>query len=133
MKELEHLFSPIQIGAMEVKNRIVMSPMGTLLASITGEVTQSLIHYHTVRAKGGVGLIVTEDTTICPKYKYGLNTLTLNEDRFIPGWSNLARAVHAFGAKIAPSLIHPSFNARSALSGAQPVAATSWSGISTVM
>lgn len=124
MRELKHLFSPIQIGTMEVKNRLVMSPMTTGLASPTGEVTQSLIHYHTVRAKGGAGLIVTEDTTSCPKYKYALNTLTLNEDGFIPGWSDLARAVHAFGAKIAPSLIHPSFNARSALSGVQPVAAT---------
>jgi 2,4-dienoyl-CoA reductase-like NADH-dependent reductase (Old Yellow Enzyme family)/thioredoxin reductase len=122
MKELKHLFNPISIGAIEVKNRIVMSPMGTNLASPNGEVTQSLISYYAARAEGGVGLIVTEDATIGPKY--GVNSLMLNDDRFISGWIDLARAIHAFGAKIAPQLIHPSFNARSALTGVQPVAAS---------
>jgi 2,4-dienoyl-CoA reductase-like NADH-dependent reductase (Old Yellow Enzyme family)/thioredoxin reductase len=122
MEELKHLFNPISIGAIEVKNRIVMSPMGTNLASPNGEVTQSLISYYAARAEGGVGLIVTEDATIGPKY--GVNSLMLNDDRLIPGWVELARAVHAFGAKIAPQLMHPSFNARSALNGVQPVAAS---------
>ena len=54
MKELRHLFSPISIGAIEVKNRIVMSPMGTNLGSPNGEVTQSLISYYAARAEGGV-------------------------------------------------------------------------------
>src|SRR4030042_1869877 len=124
MRELKHLFKPIRIGAIEVKNRIVMSPMGTGLGSSNGEVTQSLINYHVARARGGVGLIMTEDTTVCPKYKSEFKSPALHEDRFISGWSDLARAVHAFGAKIAPQLIHPSFNARSAVSGAQPVAAS---------
>jgi 2,4-dienoyl-CoA reductase-like NADH-dependent reductase (Old Yellow Enzyme family)/thioredoxin reductase len=122
MKKLKHLFNPISIGAIEVKNRIVMSPMGTNLASPNGEVTQSLISYYAARAEGGVGLIVTEDATIGPKY--GVNSLMLNDDRFIQGWKDLTRAVHAFGAKIAPQLMHPSFNARSKLTGVQPVAAS---------
>ena len=124
MKEFKHLFSPIRVGSLEVKNRIVMSPMGTGLASVNGEVTASLINYYTARARGGVGLITTEDTLVCPKYWYGPNNPRLNEDRFIQGWSDLARAVHVFGAKIAPQLMHPSFNARSTLSGIQPVAAS---------
>ncbi len=122
MKELRHLFSPIRIGAAEIKNRIVMSPMGTNLASSNGEVTESLIGYYTARAKGGVGLIVTEDATIGPKY--GVNSLMLNDDRMIQGWRDLTRAVHTFGAKIAPQLMHPSFNARSSITGVQPVAAS---------
>ena len=124
MKELKHLFSSVRIGAMEVKNRIVMSPMTTNLGSPDGEVTQSLMNYLIARARGGVGLIITEDSIVCPEYRYGPNNPRLDEDRFIQGWSDLAQAIHAYGAKIAPQLIHPSFNARSSLSGVQPVAAS---------
>lgn len=122
MKELKHLFNPLLIGGMEIKNRIIMSPMGTNLCSDDGEVTQSLINYHAARAEGGVGLIITEDVTIGPKYS--MNTLKLNDDRFIPGWKNLSSKVHEFGTKIAPQLIHPSFNARPSLKGTQPVSAS---------
>ena len=124
MRKLEHLFNPISIGAMEVKNRIVMAPMATNLSSPDGEVSKALIIYHTVRAQGGVGFIITEDTTISESAKYGRCTLGLFDDRFIPGWQELTEAVHSYGAKIAPQLIHPSFNSRSSLSGVQPVAAS---------
>jgi len=122
MKKLEHLFSPIRIRQMEVKNRTVMSPAATNLASENGGVTPSLINHYSLRARGGVGLIITEDATIGPQYLW--RNLSLCEDRLIPEWRKLVEAVHAFGAKLAPQLIHPSFNARSALTGAQPVAAS---------
>lgn len=122
-KRVKHLFKPIKIGGVEVRNRIAMAPMLTNLASDEGEVTKSLIRYYEARAKGGVGLIITGDTTIGPKYHS--NNLSLASERFIPGWRELTRAIHAFGAKIVPQLIHPAFNAPSALnSGAQPVAAS---------
>jgi len=122
-KRLEHLFKPIKIGTLEIKNRIAMAPMVTNLASGTGEVTQSLIEYYEARARGGVGLIITGDTTIGPEYHS--NNLSLADDRLIAGWRSLTRALHAYGTKIAPQLIHPSFNAASALNaGVQPVAAS---------
>ena len=123
MIKFKNLFNPISIGRIEVKNRIVMSPMGTNFASPDGKVTQSLINYYAARAEGGVGLIVTEDVTIGPKYS--MNTLMLDDDRLIPGWQDLVQRVHAFGAKIAPQLIHPAFHARSSFNnGAQPVSAS---------
>jgi len=122
MGKLKYLFSPILIRHMEVKNRIVMSPAATNLASPHGGVTPSLINHYSLRARGGVGLIITEDTTIGPQYLW--HNLSLREDRLIPEWRELVEAVHSFGAKIAPQLIHPSFNARSALTGVQPVAAS---------
>jgi 2,4-dienoyl-CoA reductase-like NADH-dependent reductase (Old Yellow Enzyme family)/thioredoxin reductase len=122
MEKLKHLFSPIRIRQMEVKNRIVMSPAATNLASQDGGMTPSLINHYSLRAQGGAGLIITEDTTIGPRYLW--RNLSLSEDRLIPEWRGLAKAVHSFGAKLAPQLIHPSFNARSALTGVQPVAAS---------
>lgn len=68
MKKLKHLFSPIRIGTMVVRNRIVMAPTGSNLATHEGEVTQTQINFYEARARGGVGLIVCEDTTIGAKY-----------------------------------------------------------------
>src|SRR4030042_6445524 len=122
MGKLKHLFRPIQIRHMEVKNRSVMSPAATNLASPHGGMTPPLINHYSLRARGGVGLIITEDTTIGPQYLW--RNLSLSEDRLIPEWRELVEAVHSFGAKIAPQIIHPSFNARSSLSGMQPVASS---------
>ncbi|MBM4332630.1 MAG: FAD-dependent oxidoreductase [Deltaproteobacteria bacterium] len=124
MTKIKNLFSPIKIRSMEVRNRLVMAPMGTNLASQEGEVTPSLISYYEARARGGVGLIITDDTTITSSAIYHPNGLRLHDDRLIQSWKNLTQAVHAQGAKIAPQLIHPSFNAPSAFSGVQPVAAS---------
>ena len=124
MTDLKHLFAPIRIAAMEVKNRIVMSPMSTNLGTPQGFVTPALIHYFSARARGGVGLIVTGDVSVDPKGRYQERTLGLYDDQFIPGWTELTRAVHEHGARIAPQVIHPSFNAHSSLTGVQPVAAS---------
>jgi len=124
MRELKLLFAPIAIGTMEVKNRIVMSPMTTNLGSLQGEVTPAEIQFLTARARGGVGLIITGDVTIDPKARYQNRSLGLYDDKFISGWKDLTRAVQSHGAKICPDLMHPSFNSPSALSGVQPVAAS---------
>lgn len=121
--KLEHLFRPIQIGPWEIKNRIVMAPMATNLCAPDGTVTQVQIDHYVARAKGGVGLIIAEDSTVGPNYV--ARTVSLANDKFIPGWKRLTEAVHAHGTKIMPQIFHPSFNAPSALNnGAQPVAAS---------
>ena len=56
----QKLFQPIKINQLEVKNRIFMSPMSTNFATKDGYVTDEMIYYYSRRAKGGVGLIVTE-------------------------------------------------------------------------
>jgi len=122
--KLRYLFDPLRIGAMEVKNRLVMAPMGTNLASLEGKVTPSLISYYQARARGGVGLIITDDTTITSSAIYHPHGLRLDQDPLIQSWKELTQAVHAYGAKIAPQLVHPSFNAPSVFSGVQPVAAS---------
>ena len=124
MGKLEYLFRPIRIGSMEVKNRLVMAPMGTNLGSEQGEPTPSMISYYTARARGGVGLILTDDTTITASALYHRKGLRLDVDHLIPSWKKLTQEVHSHGAKIAPQLVHPSFNAPSTFSGLQPVAAS---------
>ena len=122
--KLRYLFDPLRIGAMDVKNRLVMAPMGTNLASLEGKVTPSLVSYYQARARGGVGLIITDDTTITSSAIYHPHGLRLDQDPLIQSWKELTQAVHVYGAKIAPQLVHPSFNAPSVFSGVQPVAAS---------
>ena len=52
----EHLFAPIKIRDMELKNRIILPAMGTRMAAENGAVTDKLIAYHAARAKGGCAL-----------------------------------------------------------------------------
>ena len=61
------LFSPIKVGTTEVKNRVFMPPVSTNLAD-HGYVTDDLVDHYRARAKGGVGLIITEVVTVEPTY-----------------------------------------------------------------
>ena len=57
--ELEHLFSPVTINGMTLKNRAVMPAMGTDYGNADGTVSDRLIAYLARRARGGTGLIIT--------------------------------------------------------------------------
>lgn len=110
MPQYPHLLSPIQIGKTTVKNRVFMPPLSTNLAD-KGYVTDALVAHYAARARGGVGLIVTEVTTVEPTYIYLPGDMSIHDDSFIPGWQKLTAAVHQYGAKILPQLFHPAYMA----------------------
>lgn len=110
MNSYQHLFSPIQIGTTTVKNRVFMPPISTNLAD-KGYVTDELVEHYAARAKGGVGLIITEVTTVEPTYIYLPGDMSICDDSYIPGWKKLTDAVHKYGAKILPQLFHPAYMA----------------------
>lgn len=110
MKEFSHLFSPIKVGETIVKNRVFMPPISTNLAD-KGYVTDALVAHYAARAKGGVGLIVTEVTTVEPTYIYLPGDMSIHDDSFIPGWKKLTEAVHQYDCKILPQLFHPAYMA----------------------
>ena len=105
--KLSILFEPFQIRDMKLKNRMVMAPMHTKFASESGEVTDRLVSYLVERARGGVGLIILENT--CIDWVYGRaagNPVTIHDDLNRCGLSNLALAVHRYGVKIVTQLHH---------------------------
>ena len=110
MKEFSHLFSPIKVGETVVKNRVFMPPISTNLAD-KGYVTDALVAHYAARAKSGVGLIVTEVTTVEPTYIYLPGDMSIHDDSFIPGWKKLTEAVHQYDCKILPQLFHPAYMA----------------------
>lgn len=120
------LFESGRIGNVEMKNRLVMSPMGIGLANLDGTPTDDMIAYYEARAIGGAGLIIPEITRINDGHGAGLmRQLSVTKDRHIAPLSKLADAVHKHGTKIFIQLHHPGRETVSALMGGQPVAAPS--------
>ena len=110
MATYSHLFRPLKVGKTEIKNRIFMPPISTNLAN-KGYVTEELIQHYATRAKGGVGLIVTEVVTVEPTYIYLPGDMSIHDDSFIEGWTKLYAEVHKYGAKLLPQLFHPAYMA----------------------
>ena len=101
------LLEPIQIGSMELRNRIVMPPMGTNFANENGVVTQRLIDYYVERAKGRAGFIIVEATCVESLLgKFGAHQVSIDADKYLPELADLVEAVHLHGAKIAVQLHH---------------------------
>lgn len=124
--KLESLFKPIKFGSLFLKNRIVMPPMSTLLASDTGAVTERLINFYVERAKGGAGLIIVEAACIdSPIGKLAALQLCVDSDRFIAGLSYLVDAIHEANSdvKVALQLHHAGRQTNLRITeGLQPVA-----------
>ena len=93
--KLKNLFNPVAIKSMELKNRMIMPAMCTKLPNEFGAVTDRLIEFYLKRAKGGIGLIITENTCIdWPTGKAAQNPLRIDDDKFIMGLAELAEEVH---------------------------------------
>lgn len=120
----KHLFTPMKIGNLEIKNKIFMAPMYTGYATIGGEVTDRLIAYYAARARGGAGLITVEFTSIRRSGKSYEYMTGLYDDALVPGFKKLADAVHEAGARIAIQLSHAGRRARSQITGEIPVGAS---------
>ena len=119
------LFEPFRIGKMELRNRIVLPPMVSKYATQEGYVTERLKNYYEARARGGVGLIICGATYIHKQGWCYATQLSIRDDKYIPGLSELTQAIHRHGAKAAIQLHHGGRLAKSELSGMQPVAPSS--------
>ncbi|AIT80029.1 FAD-dependent oxidoreductase [Novosphingobium pentaromativorans] len=106
-KAYTNLFSPIQLGSLKLKNRVVMAPMSTSLGGIDGRVTPDQIAFYQERARGGFGLIVVEFTSVDPDTgRTELHQLSLESDRNLDGHYRLVDALHESGAKAFLQLQH---------------------------
>jgi 2,4-dienoyl-CoA reductase-like NADH-dependent reductase (Old Yellow Enzyme family)/NADPH-dependent 2,4-dienoyl-CoA reductase/sulfur reductase-like enzyme len=106
-RRLDHLLSPGRIGSLELRNRIVMSPMGSNLAEPDGHLGERIVRYYEERAKGGAGLLIVGVAAIAyPAGACNPNQVAISDDAFLPGLGELARRVHAHGAKVAVQLQH---------------------------
>ncbi len=122
----DKLFEKGRIGNIELKNRLVMTPMGTNLAELDGTVGPAMLAYFEARAKGGCGLIMPEICKVNEKTGVGMfRQIAATSDRHIPSLAKLAGTVHKYGSKIFIQLHHPGREGESKLIGGQPVVSAS--------
>lgn len=105
MSRFKHLFSPLEIRGLEIRNRILSTGHQTFLAR-NGLPSDELIAYHEARAKGGVGLIVIEASRFHESALSDSPELTIHRDDSIAGYRRIADAVHRHGAKVFGQLSH---------------------------
>jgi 2,4-dienoyl-CoA reductase (NADPH2) len=92
---------------MELKNRIAMSAMGVEIAEEDGHAREPIIAYYEERARGGVGLIITEVAAVAyPRGATAQRQLAVSSDDYLPGLKELTDRVHRHGAKIALQMVH---------------------------
>jgi 2,4-dienoyl-CoA reductase-like NADH-dependent reductase (Old Yellow Enzyme family) len=122
VSELSHLFAPIEVGRMTVKNRVVMAPMERNYANLDGTVSERTRAHYEARARGGVGWIDVEATYVDPVGRGRAFQLGIDRDECVEGFRELVNAAHAHGAKIGIELQHSGRCTSHAISGSQPVA-----------
>lgn len=121
-----HLMSPVQIGQLKLKNRVVMSPLTTNFAEEhTGLVTERLLEYYRERARGGVGLVIVEGAIVRADGRGFSKQLLVDRDETIQGLSRLARTVQENGSRAILQIMHHGRQTRAVSSGQQPVAPSS--------
>ena len=119
MSHFPHLFQPIQIGRMTVKNRIFIPGHNTALSN-KGLVSDEMIAYHEARAEAGAGLITMEVSTVHPSYMpYG--RLSVVADSCIPGLQRMAQMGARHDCRVIGQLFHPGRVAGASEDGSQMV------------
>lgn len=118
-----NLMSEGKIGKLAIPNRVVMPAMGVNLAAPDGGVTDDIVAFYEARARGGVGLIITEVTRV--EGGRGISDpcqLSAHKISDIAGLQRLTGAVHKYGTRIFIQLQHPGRMASHGVTGETPVA-----------
>ena len=120
------LFSEFTIGSMTMKNRTFMAPMSLGYGNPGGVPGEEQQAYWLARAKGGVGCIITDATSVDPNTPYLGNTLCFRDKESIAGYKAFTDKIHAYGAKIIPQITHPGPESISSFFGVTPVSSSGY-------
>lgn len=119
---MKKIFEPIQIGKLTIKNRLVVSAMLTNLVAEDGSATEAYIAYHEAKAKGGWGLIITEDYMIAPNVGTGKTVAAIYNQELAESHKKLTERIHAADGTIFAQIYHAGRETHSGITGEQPVA-----------
>ncbi len=116
------LFTPMKIGNVEIKNRVVMAPMCMGFGQYNGCATETMMNYYEERAKGGVGLIFTEITRINDVTgASSFGQLGMSHDYQIPALKEMAERIHKHGCKVMVEIHHPGRQNLGLMMGTVPI------------
>lgn len=123
--DYRNIFEPLTIRRMTMKNRIMMTPMGTNYGEQSGEMSFLHINYYEQRAKGGTGLIMVENASVdSPEGSNGTTQLRIDHDNYLPRLFKLTETIHKHGTCIGIQINHAGASAQAARTGMQPVSAS---------
>ena len=105
-KKALKLFTPVQLGSLNLKHRVVMAPLTRSRAEQPGGIPgDMMVQYYSDRASDG-GLIVSEATNISPTARGWYGVPGLFTDQHVEGWKRVARAIHAKNGFVFAQLWH---------------------------
>lgn len=102
----KHLFTPIRIGSVELKNRIIQAPMVTRLGATDGFMTAMEKRFYLRRAQGGIALATVGNCTVMQNVQPEGRYDGIWDDKFIPTWRDFVAAMHEFDMKVSLQLCH---------------------------
>ena len=102
------LFSSIKLGPLTLRNRIAMAPLTRQMAEADGTPTDEMAAYYARRARGGLGLIITEGTyeNAGMQSRAYLSQPGIATQSHQDGWAKVCDAVHQHDCKIIVQLMH---------------------------
>lgn len=99
------LFSPLEVGGLRLRNRIVLPAIGTN-RNEAGAPTDATIAYYARRAAGGAGMLIVDGAYVSVQGRHRPNQLGIEHDGRVPGLARLIDAVHAEGVPVVLQLFH---------------------------
>jgi len=106
-----NLLAPGRIGALELRNRMVMAPMGEDLGDLDGQVSTAQMAYLEARARGGLAMVMLGSVAVSfPVGCSNARQTAISDDRHVAGWREAARRVHRHGSTIAMQLTQAGMN-----------------------
>lgn len=120
------LFDELKIGSMKLKNCTFMAPMSLGYGDQTGIPTLQEQAYWLERAKGEVGCIITDATSVDPNTPYLGNTLCFRSEESIVEYKKFTDKIHEYGTKIIPQITHPGPESISSFFGVMPISSSGY-------
>jgi N-ethylmaleimide reductase len=120
-----HLFTPVQIGPITLKHRIVMAPLTRSRSEQPGDIPGALmLEYYAQRASDG-GLIVSEGPSVSLTGRGWLGAPGLYSDQQVEGWKKITAAIRVKGGRMFSQLWHTGRSSRVEMAGGHmPVSAS---------
>ena len=120
-----NIFEPLTVKRTIIRNRIAMTPMGTNYGEANGEMSNRHMNYYSLRAKGGVGLIILENANVeYPVGSNGTSQIRIDHDSYMPRYYQLVESLHKDGATVAIQINHAGASASSARTGVETVSSS---------
>ncbi len=120
-----NIFEPLTVKRTTIRNRIAMTPMGTNYGEANGEMSNRHMNYYSLRAKGGVGLIILENANVeYPVGSNGTSQIRIDHDCYMPRYYQLVESLHKDGATVAIQINHAGASASSARTGVETVSSS---------